>query len=64
MSVASAAANARRASDGRGMDVLARLGLAARGTLYVLVGVLALLIAFGHKSGESDQRGAMQELAR
>lgn len=64
MSVASATAKTRRASDSRGMDALARLGLGARGTLYVVVGVLALMIAFGHKSGESDQRGAMQELSQ
>jgi amino acid transporter len=64
MSVAPATAKTRRASDSRGMDVLARLGLAARGTLYLLVGVLALMVAFGHKAGESDQRGAMQELTQ
>lgn len=64
MSVASATSNARQASDSRAMDALARAGLAARGVLYVLVGVLALLVASGHKSGESDQRGAMQELSQ
>jgi hypothetical protein len=46
------------------MHLLARLGLAAHGTLYLLVGILALMVAFGHKSGESDQRGAMQELTQ
>ncbi|HEY8300338.1 MAG TPA: DUF1206 domain-containing protein [Jatrophihabitans sp.] len=46
------------------MNALARLGLAARGTIYVLIGVLALLLAFGLKKGESDQRGALQQLSK
>jgi ABC-type Fe3+ transport system permease subunit len=46
------------------MDALARLGLAARGAIYLLVGALAVLLAFGQKKGETDQRGAMQQLAQ
>jgi hypothetical protein len=61
---ASASAKARRASNSKGMDALARLGLAARGAIYLLVGVLAVLLAFGKKKGETDQRGAMQQLAQ
>jgi len=61
---ASASAKARRASNSKGMDALARLGLAARGSIYLLVGVLAVLLALGEKKGETDQRGAMQELAQ
>lgn len=64
MSVASAGTKARRASNSRAMGGLARWGLAARGTIYLLIGVLALLLAFGDKSGESDQRGALQELTQ
>lgn len=45
------------------MDRLARVGLAARGGVYVLFGVVALLLATGNHSGEADQRGAMQTLA-
>lgn len=41
---------------------LARLGLAARATIYLLIGVLALAVAFGRSSAETDQRGAMQDL--
>ena len=61
---ASTSARARRASNSKGMDALARLGLAARGAIYLLIGVLAVLLAFGEKKGETDQRGAMQQLAQ
>ena len=64
MSMASATGQARQASNSKGMDAVARLGLAARGTIYLLIGILAVLLAVGHKSGESDQRGAMQQLSR
>lgn len=55
---------ARRAARSEGMRGLARFGLAARATIYLLIGVLALLLAFGRPHGEADQRGALQELAR
>ncbi|MEU9303606.1 DUF1206 domain-containing protein [Streptomyces sp. NPDC048269] len=46
-----------------GREVVARCGLAARGVLYVLVGVLALRVAFGDGGGkEADRQGALQEL--
>lgn len=45
------------------MDRLARAGLAARGGVYVLFGIVALMLATGDHSGETDQRGAMQALA-
>ncbi|HEY2299833.1 MAG TPA: DUF1206 domain-containing protein [Jatrophihabitans sp.] len=61
---ASASAKARRASNSKGMDAVARLGLASRGTIYLLIGVLAVLLAVGQKKGETDQRGALQELAQ
>jgi len=46
------------------MKGLARLGLAARGTVYVLIGWLALLLATGKPHGSADQRGALTEVAR
>lgn len=46
------------------MKGLARAGLAARATVYLLVGVLAVALAFGNWHGETDQRGALQELTR
>ena len=50
----------KRASDN---PWLARTGLTARGIIYLLVGGVAVLVAFGHSSREADQRGALQLLA-
>jgi hypothetical protein len=44
--------------------LLGRLGLAARATIYVLIGWIGLLIAAGKPAKEADQRGAMQEVIR
>ncbi|MFH7599015.1 DUF1206 domain-containing protein [Streptomyces racemochromogenes] len=41
----------------------ARCGLATRGVLYVVVGVLALRIAFGRSERAADRTGALAELA-
>ncbi|RFU38024.1 DUF1206 domain-containing protein [Actinomadura logoneensis] len=38
---------------------LARIGLAGRGVIYVLIGVLAVQVAFGSGGGEADQKGAL-----
>lgn len=43
--------------------VAARCGLATRGVLYVLVGLLALQIAFGDTGKVADRSGALGELA-
>ncbi len=59
----SSLSNARQAAQGKPMDRVARTGLAARGGVYVLFGVVALLLATGNHSGEADQRGALQALA-
>ncbi|MET9697210.1 DUF1206 domain-containing protein [Streptomyces sp. NPDC006529] len=48
---------------GTGRAVVARCGLAARGVLYVLTGVLAAQVAFGEPVGEADRKGALQTLA-
>ncbi|OKK22137.1 hypothetical protein AMK16_02765 [Streptomyces sp. CB00455] len=48
---------------GKGREVVARCGLATRGVLYVLVGVIAVRVAFGDGGQEADRRGALQELA-
>jgi len=55
--------SARRASDSRPAQWLARLGLTARGVLYILIGVVAILVAIGQGSHEADQSGALQLLA-
>ncbi|PZS17931.1 MAG: DUF1206 domain-containing protein [Pseudonocardiales bacterium] len=45
------------------MEVAARVGLSARGVIYLMIGALILALSFGHKRSETDQRGAMQEIA-
>lgn len=55
---------ARQAARSDPMKRLARLGLAARATIYLLIGVLAIALAVGSPRGEADQRGALRELTR
>ncbi|WP_217251588.1 DUF1206 domain-containing protein [Streptomyces sp. AC602_WCS936] len=54
---------ARRAANGSAAEGAARAGLTARGVIYLLVGVLALRIAFGTGSRQADRGGALAELA-
>ena len=54
---------ARRASDSPAAHLLARAGLTARGVIYILVGWVALLVALGQSSRETDQQGALHLLA-
>ncbi|MFF7607881.1 DUF1206 domain-containing protein [Streptomyces parvulus] len=53
----------RRAANGSAAEGAARAGLSARGVIYLLVGILALQIAFGTGNREADRGGALQELA-
>ncbi|MFF7389161.1 DUF1206 domain-containing protein [Streptomyces scabiei] len=41
----------------------ARAGLTARGVIYLLVGALALQIAFGGSSEQADRQGALEEIS-
>ena len=59
-----ATSTARRAAKSDTAARLARLGLAARASIYILIGILAVLLATGRSSSEADQRGAMQQLNR
>jgi hypothetical protein len=62
----SAQDTARQAADSRPMNWAARAGLAARGAVYLLIGVLALIMAAGSGSGTSaaaDQKGALSATA-
>ncbi|MFN2518866.1 MAG: DUF1206 domain-containing protein [Jatrophihabitantaceae bacterium] len=59
-----ATSSVHRAARSPQMKGLARLGLAARGTIYLLIGWLALLLAVGKRGGETDQRGALVEVTR
>jgi hypothetical protein len=56
---------AKRAADSPWADRLARLGFCARGLVYVIVGVIALQIAFGTSSrgDEASKDGALREIA-
>ncbi|GAA3998787.1 DUF1206 domain-containing protein [Streptomyces plumbiresistens] len=54
---------ARRVAKGSAGEGAARAGLTARGVIYLLVGVLALQIAFGDGKRQADRGGALAELA-
>ena len=54
---------ARRAGRSRYVEWLARAGLAARGVMYVLIGILAIEIAFGNSGQKADQSGAVRVVA-
>ena len=56
-------ARARRASDSKAVRGLARAGLVARGIIYLLIGVVAILVALGRSTQQADQQGALQLLA-
>ncbi|MCW2600532.1 MAG: hypothetical protein JWM02_2361 [Frankiales bacterium] len=49
---------ARQAEDSKPVEGLARLGFAARGLVYVVIGLLALRIAFAGQ-GKADRQGAL-----
>ncbi|MFE2967935.1 DUF1206 domain-containing protein [Streptomyces sp. NPDC059340] len=55
---------ARRAARRSGVEYAARAGLTARGVIYLLVGVLALRIAFGDGKNQADRNGAVAEIAQ
>jgi Domain of Unknown Function (DUF1206) len=54
----------RQASDSPAAQALARAGLIARGIIWMLIGCVAALVAFGQAPQEADQQGALQLLAR
>ena len=53
----------RRAEDSDAMDVVAGVGLVAYGVVHLLLGWLALQLAFGHTNQNASTTGAMHELA-
>src|SRR5918996_1668501 len=59
-----AARAARQAAESRWIERTARVGLAARGLVYGLIGILAFQIAFVNRAKEADQQGAFQTLAQ
>ncbi|MFQ4148809.1 DUF1206 domain-containing protein [Arthrobacter sp. LAPM80] len=54
---------ASRAGNSRALTLIARIGFAASGLMHLLMGYIAIRIAF-HQSGESDQSGAFAELIK
>ncbi|MGI5291478.1 DUF1206 domain-containing protein [Nonomuraea polychroma] len=54
---------ARRAARSRALDVATHVGLACRGVLYALVGVVAVQIGLGDRSQEADKAGAISTVA-
>jgi hypothetical protein len=56
--------SASAALHGPWMERMARVGYAARGIVYAVVGLLAMETAFGARSRPTDTRGALQEIAR
>ncbi|WP_434596979.1 DUF1206 domain-containing protein [Streptomyces sp. A5-4] len=55
---------ARQASDSSALEAAARWGFGARGVLYILIGLLALQIAFGESGGKTaDRGGALAQLS-
>ncbi|MGW0811301.1 DUF1206 domain-containing protein [Nonomuraea sp. NPDC002799] len=54
---------ARRAVRSPAMNVAARVGLACRGVLYALIGVVAVQIGLGERTKEADKAGAISTLS-
>jgi hypothetical protein len=53
----------RRAANSPVLSALARAGLAARGVMYVLIGIIAVQIAFGSSRQQADKTGAVRLVA-
>lgn len=54
----------RQAASSPAMRWLARAGLVARGVLYLIIGWIAIQVAFGQSSQQADQTGALHLLGR
>jgi len=53
----------RQAADSHWVDWGARLGLVARGIVYLLIGVIALQVAQGGQGEQANKEGALREIA-
>jgi hypothetical protein len=58
-----AGGSARQAADSPWVKVAARVGLVAKGVSYVLIGALALRVAFGVGGQTEDRQGILRQLA-
>ena len=52
------------AAESTWLERLARSGLAARGLLYIVVAILAVQVAQGHRGERADKQGALQAVVR
>ena len=53
----------RAANSGGALAFLGRAGFLARGVMYIVIGWIALQIAFGHSRQQADRTGALHELS-
>src|SRR5579872_7444952 len=53
---------ARNAATGRWMAILARCGYAAKGVVYLIIGVIAIQVALGARGAVTDQKGALHTI--
>lgn len=60
----SANSNAKQAARSRPVKVVARVGILAYGITHLIIGVLALQVAFGQGGEQADQTGAFAALAQ
>ncbi len=60
--VRDAQGTARSAASSRPVVALARLGYAVKGVVYVVIGILAILLATGHGGQVTDQNGALEAI--
>ena len=61
-SISQAADAVEEASNARALDVLARAGFGVMALLHIIVGAIAITVAFG-QPGEADATGAIEQLA-
>jgi hypothetical protein len=59
-----AAPAGRRTAHSKTLELLGRAGLAARGVMYVIIGWIAIQVAFGDAGHQADQTGALRLLGR
>ncbi len=53
----------RRVAGSDAIDLLARLGFVARGIIYIVIGVIAVMVAFSAAQHAPDQGGALEAIA-